>query len=86
MNITINNDYKTAFGIKYVVLGKQNKSVPFLYNKVVDTIKGKGVSTLFDMGKDTITLSVETKEAEKSILDKFKEFGIKTITPKETKV
>ena len=38
MNITINNDYKTAFGTKYVVLGDKNKSVPFLYNKVVDTI------------------------------------------------
>ena len=75
MNLTINNvNYS---GQKYIIKGKDNKSVPYLYNKVCKLIEGKSVPATFDLGNDVITLSPFSDKMANLIRNKLDELGIK---------
>ena len=77
MNISAINNTSFDSRYTYKINGKENKEVKFLYNKVVDSIQEKGVSGVFETGKDMITLSTESKQTA-SVLDKaFEKLGIK---------
>ena len=60
----------------YTVLGKNNKHKPYLYNEIRDFISGKGINTVFDMGKDKITMSTQSKKTGTIIAKSLKRMGI----------
>ena len=75
MNLTVNNvNFK---GQKYIILGKENTNVPYLYNKVVDTLNGQHVPAVYETGKDVITMSPFSEKVAKIVCSKLEEFGIK---------
>lgn len=75
MNSIMNN---VNFGSKYnfTILGKDNSHKKYLYNEVTDFIEGKGIPTVFDHGKDKITMNVETKNMAKMVSEGLKKLGI----------
>ena len=58
------------------VVENSSKNRPYLYNQVVDLVKGKGMTSVF--GRDSIEVSNPTKE----FFEKIKELGIKFIESK----
>lgn len=60
----------------YTVLGKNNKHKPYLYNNISDFVSGKGIKTVFDMGKDKITMSTQSKKMGTIISKSLKRMGI----------
>lgn len=70
---------KTSFDARYTykINGKENKEVKYLYNKVLDSIQEKGVSGNFELGKDVITLSTESKTTATFLDNAFEKLGIK---------
>lgn len=72
----IMTDYSKTPTYNYTVLGKNNKHKPYLYNNINDLIAGKGVKTVFDMGKDKITISTQSKKMGTIIAKSLKRMGI----------
>lgn len=69
----------TSFqGRKITVLAKENKHKEYLYNEVVDFIKGKGVTTTFHIGsKDgKIVMDAPTDEIYDAVESGLKKTGI----------
>ena len=60
----------------YTILGKNNKHKPYLYNNIRDFIQGKGINTTFEMGKDRIVMSTQSKKIGTIITKSLKLMGI----------
>ena len=80
MRVTFNNNNNSPSYTSYnmMIRGKANKNVPYLYNQVLDTIKGKGVPATFEMGaSDVIILSPESKLVAKNLRRDLNDKGIR---------
>lgn len=73
---SINN--RVNFGAKYnfTVLGQNNKHKEYLFNDVNKFIEGKGITTNFEIGKNRITMGVETRRMAQMVADGLKKLGI----------
>lgn len=58
------------------VLGKNNQHKPYLFNDVKELIKGKGVTTNFEIGNDKIVMSPSTKKMATILSKGLKRMGI----------
>lgn len=69
----------TSFqGRKITILAKENKHKEYLYNEVVDLIKGKGITTAFHVGskEGKIVMDAPTDEIYNTVESGLKKRGI----------
>lgn len=78
MSIITPIDSKVNFGSKYnfTILGKNNQHKPLLYNEVNGFIKGKGITTTFEIGKNRIQMGADTRGMAEMIAKGLKKMGI----------
>lgn len=71
-----------------VILAKENKNNPYLFNNVKDFINEKGITTVFSMGKESkIVMNADTPKMLETIKAGLKKMGIVEAkeAPKATK-
>ncbi len=61
---------------KFTVLGENNKHKPYLFNEVREFIKDKGITTTFEIGKNKINMSAESRKIALNIAKGLKKLGI----------
>lgn len=65
-------------GNNYIIYGKQNKNVQYLFNKVSDVVKEEKIpATFFNGSEDKIVLTPQTKKAKNTLVETLGKFGIK---------
>lgn len=77
MRVSFSNTSPVYTGYNYTILGKQNRKVPYLFNKVTDAIKGKGIPAEFRLGEDIIKLSPYSKDTAHALKKTLKGYGIR---------
>ena len=77
VNTRPNNNVNFGSKYNFTILGKNNTRKPLLFNEIADFVKeNKGITTVFNPGKNKITMGVDTFKMAENISKNLKKMDI----------